>query len=87
MKKILESSKKNYFSETYVAQDEDELSVIKGEKVEVTQKFIDGYWRIKRGKNSGMVPSDNLRSLSTSDTPIPKPRRRAKRGQSKAKRK
>jgi len=76
-------------TETYQAQGDDELSVLKGEKVEVTRQFIDGWLNIKRGNAEGIVPQDILRPASQADLeiPIPKPRQRAKRGQSKKHRK
>jgi len=70
--------------ETYKANSEDELSILKGEKVEVKRQYIDGWWLVMRGQFEGMVPSDNLRAASQSDIDsIPKPRKRVKRGQSK----
>lgn len=70
-------------TDTYQSQADDELSLLKGEKVEVKRQYIDGWWLVMRGNHEGMVPSDNLRPASQSDLDsIPKPRKRARRGQS-----
>ena len=66
--------------ETYVAQEDDELTVVTGEKVTIQKKFCDGWWLVKRGNFVGTVPQVSLKAAET--------RRLApKRGQSFAKRK
>ena len=44
-----------------MAQQDDELTVVKGEIVTVLKKFNDGWWQIKRGNFIGTVPQVNLK--------------------------
>ncbi|KAK3584749.1 hypothetical protein CHS0354_002269 [Potamilus streckersoni] len=42
----------------YTAQQADELTLIKGERVMVSEKSSDGWWKGKKGNNAGWFPSN-----------------------------
>ena len=54
---------------TYVAQKDDELTVVAGEKVTIKKKFCDGWWLVKRGNFVGSVPQVNMKTSGHRQAP------------------
>ena len=57
------------YSVTYVAQKDDELTVVAGEKVTIKKKFCDGWWLVKRGNFVGSVPQVNMKTSGHRQAP------------------
>ncbi len=49
----------------YTAADEDELTVKKDDVLLVLAMYDDGWWLIKRGTSSGLVPANYLELIDT----------------------
>jgi hypothetical protein len=48
----------------YLPQDADEIGLLEGTKVEVLEKNLDGWWKVRMHDHTGLAPSTYLRKVS-----------------------
>ncbi len=53
----------------FQAREEDELTVFKGDRLNIIEKYDDGWWLVEYHDQQGVVPSNYLKEFDPLDEP------------------